>query len=216
MAIGDLDGALPLEDEHATRLDRERRDPEVREGAEHALAEAGAAEPAAAARDDRLAGRVATRLQQLLRGEPPAKDGGGDPLGPEPGEDRGDVGDARGDETVDRAVEARRLPERERDDAEPAPLRFPGDAGRQGAGPAHQAERALHGRCCGQASSPCPSRIIRSISSATASERMSSLSGSSTVPVSRARRMARIRWRISSFRGLSLCTNRCSTNDAWR
>src|SRR5207245_2546459 len=44
----------------------EHLDPEVREGAEHALEEAGVAEPAPAARDDRLAGRVATRLQQLL------------------------------------------------------------------------------------------------------------------------------------------------------
>src|SRR5205807_6651820 len=101
----------------------EHLDPEVGEGAEHALEEAGVAEPAAAARDDRLGRRVAARLQQLARAEPPAEDGGGDPLGPEPGEDGGDVGDARGDEAVDRAVEPRRLPERERDDAEPTPLR---------------------------------------------------------------------------------------------
>ena len=82
--------------------------------------------------------------------------------------------------------------------------------------PAIRARRTLHGRSLGQAISPRPSRIIRSISSATASDRRSSASGSSTWPVACAARAAPIRWRISSLSGLSLWTRRCSTNEAWR
>jgi hypothetical protein len=57
---------------------------------------------------------------------------------------------------------------------------------------------------------------MRSISSATASERTSSCSTSSTVPVRCASRTAFRMWRISSLRGFSLWTNRCSTKDSYR
>src|SRR5262249_57135020 len=102
--------------------------------------------------------------------------------------------------------------------AHPPPWRGGGGGGRGGGAraPRHHGEAALHGRSFGQATSPRPSRIIRSISSATARDRRSSVSKSSAWPVAWAARAAEIRWRISSLSGLSLCTKRRSTKDACR
>ena len=70
---------------------------------------------------------------------------------------------------------------------------FRGGTAGEGPGPRHHREAALHGRSFGQAISPRPSRIILSISNATARDRRSSVSGSSTWPVARAARAAEIR-----------------------
>ena len=90
---------------------------------------------------------------------------------------------ADGHDDVGVRGEAGRVLEGERDHAPPLAPRLGGGAAGQDPGPAHQAEGTLHGRSSGQAISPRPSRIIRSISSATASDRRSSASGSSTCPL---------------------------------
>ena len=104
-------------------------------------------------------------------------------FGGESGEHGLDVGDRRRDHGVGGLREAGRLLEGEGRDAPSAPSGLQGGVAGQDPGPGHQAERALHGRSSGQAVSPRPSRIIRSISSATASDRRSSASGSSTGPL---------------------------------
>src|SRR5713101_752450 len=126
------------------------------------------------------------------------------------------VGERARDDPLGVRLESGRRVESEGDDMPALAGGFRGGTAGEDPGPRHHREAALHGRSFGQAISPRPSRIILSISSATARDRRSSVSGSSTWPVARAARAAEIRWRISSLRGLSLWTNRRSTNEAWR
>src|SRR6266403_455181 len=233
--IGELDDRLAVDEQHAPGRHRERGGAALAHRLDGGVADCRHVEAIvvgggyrlhyhrAGARETAAAGEMAARrigLPVLGEGarlpELTDEDGGLDPLRGEARDHRLDVGDRGGDDVIGGLREAGGLLEGEGHHAPAVTPGFLGGSAGKRPGPGHQAERTLHGRSSGQAVSPRPSRIIRSISSATASDRRSSASGSSTGPLLSAARTAEIRWRISSFKGLSLCTRRCSTKEAWR
>ena len=178
------DGPRPRE--HARRHHRRREeaalvehvDAHAVERGHHHLGEGGVGEPAARESARGLVGTVGL-LEGALLPELADEEGRLGPLAVEPHDHGLDVADRGRHDDVRLVGEARRVLEGEGDHAPSLTPGFGGRAAGEDPGPRHQGEGTLHGRSPSQAVSPRPSRIIRSISSETASDRRSSASGSS-------------------------------------